>query len=339
MKFKILLIMMCILVVRVNLYAQPPISLRFTSPPIANLYSPEANHELFLVDAYLLWLESGSITNPLNTIQVIKSYGNSESEIRFDNGDEMLAAIYTISNDRSLNFVIGGIFDGGMYSVITLENKNSVGDMKVHLRAEAANESALVFHNASDSDTSAYMSKIYRPSSSNDLVINFNGIGDVMTFDSTDGNVGIGIANPSQKLHVMGNVSADNYLYNSSREYKEQIESLTSDKAISALNGLRPVTFKYKNDNSENHVGFIAEEVPELIAKKDRKGLSPMDIVAVLTKVVQQQQKKDFEQSRIIEQQKKTVEQQQKRITKLTERLNNLEREVKLKSRLASVVN
>jgi hypothetical protein len=34
-------------------------------------------------------------------------------------------------------------------------------------------------------------------------------------------------------------------------------------------------------------VGFIAEDVPELVATKDRKGLSPMDIVAVLTKVVQ----------------------------------------------------
>jgi hypothetical protein len=38
-------------------------------------------------------------------------------------------------------------------------------------------------------------------------------------------------------------------------------------------------------------VGFIAEEVPDLVAMKNRKGLSSMDIVAVLTKVVQEQQK------------------------------------------------
>jgi len=31
--------------------------------------------------------------------------------------------------------------------------------------------------------------------------------------------------------------------------------------------------------------------VPNLVATKDRKGISPMDIVAVLTKVVQSQQK------------------------------------------------
>ena len=37
-------------------------------------------------------------------------------------------------------------------------------------------------------------------------------------------------------------------------------------------------------------MGFIAEDVPDLVATKDRKGLSPMDIVAVLTKVLQEQQ-------------------------------------------------
>nr|MBC8182317.1 hypothetical protein [candidate division KSB1 bacterium] len=34
-----------------------------------------------------------------------------------------------------------------------------------------------------------------------------------------------------------------------------------------------------------------AEDVPELVSTSDRKGLSPMDIVAVLTKVAQEQQK------------------------------------------------
>ncbi len=42
--------------------------------------------------------------------------------------------------------------------------------------------------------------------------------------------------------------------------------------------------------SEEEHVGFIAEEVPDLVATKERNGLSPMDIVAVLTKVVKEQQ-------------------------------------------------
>jgi hypothetical protein len=51
------------------------------------------------------------------------------------------------------------------------------------------------------------------------------------------------------------------------------------------------VKFNYKVDKAEKHVGFIAEDAPELVATPDRKGMSPMDVVAVLTKVVQGQQK------------------------------------------------
>lgn len=76
----------------------------------------------------------------------------------------------------------------------------------------------------------------------------------------------------------------------SSKAYKEDIIPLALDKALKVLMGLNPVTFRSKRAPDERHVGFIAEEVPELVATKDRTGLSSMDIVAVLTKVVQQQQ-------------------------------------------------
>ena len=53
---------------------------------------------------------------------------------------------------------------------------------------------------------------------------------------------------------------------------------------------LEPVTFNYKQDLGEQYVGFIAEDVPEIVASADRTGLSAMDIVAVLTRVLQLQQ-------------------------------------------------
>ncbi|MBF0338350.1 MAG: tail fiber domain-containing protein [Nitrospirae bacterium] len=77
----------------------------------------------------------------------------------------------------------------------------------------------------------------------------------------------------------------------SSREYKENIEELSSNDAMLALNYLKPVTFNYKTDKMDHHIGFIAEDVPDIVATKDRKGLSPMDMVALLTKIVQEQQK------------------------------------------------
>ncbi|MCK7476979.1 MAG: tail fiber domain-containing protein [Candidatus Moduliflexus flocculans] len=76
----------------------------------------------------------------------------------------------------------------------------------------------------------------------------------------------------------------------SSREYKDNIRELSAAEAVKALEELNPVTFSYKAEPGEQHVGFIAEDVPALVATGDRKGLSAMDIVAVLTKVVKEQQ-------------------------------------------------
>jgi hypothetical protein len=78
----------------------------------------------------------------------------------------------------------------------------------------------------------------------------------------------------------------------SSIEKKENIRELSPEEALAALVALQPVKFNYKTDDVEDYVGFIAEDVPELVATADRSGLSAMDIVAVLTSVVQQQQKK-----------------------------------------------
>ena len=42
----------------------------------------------------------------------------------------------------------------------------------------------------------------------------------------------------------------------------------------------------------ESYVGFIAEDVPALVATADRNGVSSMDVVAVLTRVIQDQQRR-----------------------------------------------
>lgn len=110
---------------------------------------------------------------------------------------------------------------------------------------------------------------------------------------TTDGKVGIGEMNPSYPLEMGSgaHVTTGGVWTNaSSRDYKENIKTLSTENALEVFKALTPVTFNYKTDKSEEYVGFIAEDVPELVATKDRKGLSPMDIVGVLTKVVQEQQ-------------------------------------------------
>ena len=76
----------------------------------------------------------------------------------------------------------------------------------------------------------------------------------------------------------------------SSRAKKDDIRALSVEDALAALRQLEPVQFVYETEPNEPYVGFIAEDVPDLVATNDRKGLAPMDIVAVLTQVVQQQQ-------------------------------------------------
>jgi hypothetical protein len=107
-----------------------------------------------------------------------------------------------------------------------------------------------------------------------------------------DGRVGIGTLDPQEKLHVAGNAFVlGNLELGSSREYKENIQTLQAKEAMDALRELRPVRFNYKIDPKEESIGFIAEEVPDLVATNSRKSLSTMDLVAVLAKVTQEQQK------------------------------------------------
>ncbi|WP_456429940.1 tail fiber domain-containing protein [Nitratifractor sp.] len=77
----------------------------------------------------------------------------------------------------------------------------------------------------------------------------------------------------------------------SSRSYKKDIKPLDSEAAQNAFAKLQPVTYLYKSHPQDTHVGFIAEDVPQLVADPGRKSVSTMDIVALLTKVLQVQGK------------------------------------------------
>jgi hypothetical protein len=138
-------------------------------------------------------------------------------------------------------------------------------------------------------------------------------------------NIGIGETNPTEKLYVNGNIYATgNVTWGSSRELKEGIKDLTEDEAISALDNLHPKKYYYKADKKDEHIGFIAEEVPELLATKDRKSLDPMDFVAVLTKVVKEQQN--------------IITELKLQNTLISKKLIELEKEVKLKGSFTKIV-
>lgn len=97
-----------------------------------------------------------------------------------------------------------------------------------------------------------------------------------------------------------GDITATSFNPSSSREMKEDIVDLDAASASDALQMLNPVKYVYKDDESrEPRVGFIAEDVPELVANADRKSDPIMDVVALLTRVVKDQQQTIDEQKKI----------------------------------------
>lgn len=176
--------------------------------------------------------------------------------------------------------------DGNKVGIGTAEPKQRLevnGNIQIHERnsnvaglimTQSSGDSGYIMHNRA-----------------NTLTIGAGSI-DRITIDR-DGNVGFGVARPNHPIEAPSGayLSAGGVWTNSSsRDRKENIESLTPEEALAALAQLEPVRFNYRQDGIEEHVGFIAEDVPALVATSDRQSLSPMDIVAVLTKVVQAQQ-------------------------------------------------
>ena len=139
---------------------------------------------------------------------------------------------------------------------------------------------------------------------SNKLIISNSASGtDLISGDFSVGHVGINNESPGW-MFVVGTANAycDGGVWNdgSSREVKENIVELTSAEAQEAFEKLAPVKFNYTFNKDETYLGFIAEDVPDLVAVNGRKSLSPMDMVATLTKVVQDQQKALQEQKSAI---------------------------------------
>ena len=134
------------------------------------------------------------------------------------------------------------------------------------------------------------------------------------------GNVGIRTGSPMFPLQVGDSGKADGngahvtpggvWTNASSRTIKRDIEPITSEQARETIRALNPVGYRYMNEPEEQYVGFIAEDVPDLVATNNRKSLAPMDIVAVLTKVVQ-------DQDRLIERQQAAMDALNRRLTDL----------------------
>ena len=97
---------------------------------------------------------------------------------------------------------------------------------------------------------------------------------------------------PRMWMDMWGNITyVGNLVKASSREIKDDILALSREEALQTLDGLQPVAYRLKADETQQlHLGFIAEDAPLLIQSHDKKGVVHDNIVAVLTAVVKEQQ-------------------------------------------------
>lgn len=94
------------------------------------------------------------------------------------------------------------------------------------------------------------------------------------------------------KLFVEGSaIFSKNVEIASSRTFKEEIRTLTDDEIADAFQSLDPVEYRYRGDG-EKQLGFIAEDVPGLVATDRRRSLIPMDLIAVLAGTVQERERR-----------------------------------------------
>ena len=110
-----------------------------------------------------------------------------------------------------------------------------------------------------------------------------------------DRRVGVGIATPTQRLHVNGNVQANQFLTSSSQRWKTNIQPL--EGALEKVQDLRGVSYDWKADG-QHDIGLIAEEVgkvmPEVVVYeengRDAVAVDYARLVPVLIEAVKEQQ-------------------------------------------------
>lgn len=77
-----------------------------------------------------------------------------------------------------------------------------------------------------------------------------------------------------------------------SPDLTENISGFTIEEAIEALDDLKPISFNWKDDEEKTTcLGFDAEDAPEIATASDKTSIVPTHILAILSKVVQEQQR------------------------------------------------
>jgi len=148
--------------------------------------------------------------------------------------------------------------------------------------------------------------------------------GNLMTIRG-DGNVGIGNEDPGALLTMEtsdgGYYSATDHQWHngSSRKIKDDIRPNEVD-VLKVLDEVKIVNYRYNGEGAKEgtgtrHIGFIAEEAPDLLTGKNKNSMATGDCIGFLLAVVKEQ--------------KSMLQEQQKTIAALEGKVASLEQRVK----------
>ncbi|MBL0153428.1 MAG: tail fiber domain-containing protein [Chitinophagaceae bacterium] len=133
------------------------------------------------------------------------------------------------------------------------------------------------------------------------------------------GFVGIGTSNPTQALHVVGNIFATGTITPSDARYKKNI--LLIDHPLEKLQQLNGVTYNYRQDEFPDmkfpvatQVGLIAQEVekvyPQLVFTDDKgyKAVDYVKLIPLLIETAKAQQKQEETLQQKVNKQQEEIE-------------------------------
>lgn len=158
---------------------------------------------------------------------------------------------------------------------------------------------------------------------------------------ATGSNIGFGTYTPdaNYRLHVVGDILADNFLQTSDEKYKKNIAPIESP--LNKILSLKGITYEWKIKEYKDkgfsegaNYGVIAQQVekvlPEVVkeGKTSGKAVSYNQIIPVLIEAVKAQQKTINE----LKARQVAMLEQQKTMTGLSEKLARLERQMQLKN-------
>lgn len=145
-----------------------------------------------------------------------------------------------------------------------------------------------------------YEAEVIDGTADNQLVIGSTIYGEQI-YDKANLRIGIGTDSPSYTLDVNGEVRATAFNQSSDRRLKEDIADIKTN--VKTITEIRPVEYvwnvkgKEKGGDDKKHLGFIAQEIekvlPSLVQTDEEgyKSVNYIEVIPVLTKAIQEQQK------------------------------------------------